>query len=136
MPALEQMIDRELSLTGLDRARLTLVGFSQGAMMALALAAGPRPPVRVVALAGRLAVPIAASDPEGGMRPAIFLGHGTADAVVPVAEAELAASRFEAAGFEVTRVIEQGLAHAISPSLALAAGDWLSRRDLAEAVAA
>lgn len=136
LPALEQLIDGELRLTGLDRGGLTLVGFSQGAMMALALAAGPRPPASVVALAGRLAVPIAPAGPESRIRPPIFLGHGTADAVVPVAEADFAARRFEAAGFAVTRVIEQGLAHTISPSLALAAADWLARRDLAKAVAA
>lgn len=129
LPHLDAMIDALLADTGLARDRLTLAGFSQGAMMTLAVAVGPRPPARAVVLAGRLAAPIAPID----HRPAVFIGHGAADPVVPVGCAVEAAAALGSAGFATVKRLEEGLGHAISPTLAQAAAAWIAVDQRAQA---
>ena len=111
LPALRAVLDRELDRAGLDWDRLGVVGFSQGAMMALALAAEANPPAAVAAIAGRLASPVAGTAPR---RPPVLILHGAMDAVVPVACAEQAASALTTAGFSVEVEIATGQGHSLS----------------------
>lgn len=115
LPALEQLVAAELAACGLGRDRLALVGFSQGAMMTLALASSARPPATAIAIAGRLAVDRLAG---GSAQTDLLLLHGAGDPVVPVDCACEAADRFRAAGYRVQLAIEPDLGHSISPAQA------------------
>jgi len=84
-PVLDAFIDAELARYGLAEARLALVGFSQGTMMALQV--GPRrrsPLAGIVGYSGMLANEAALADPAI-TRPPILLVHGDADPMIPVA---------------------------------------------------
>lgn len=94
-----------------DPQRVTLIGFSQGAIMALEftqLESAPRPS-RVVALAGRFALPVRRA-PEGLQ---YHLIHGAQDTVVSSKFAEQAAHGISANGGGVTLDVLDGLGHSI-----------------------
>ena len=62
-----------------------LGGFSQGGVLATRLALTlPRPPVAAILLSTWLAAPEQIVKPTDGRNPAIFIGHGTHDPLVPV----------------------------------------------------
>lgn len=106
--------------------QVALVGFSQGAIMALDALASGRWPVRaVVAFAGRLATAEPLAPPPGS---AALLIHGAADRVIPAAETLLAASTLQRHGVEVESHVEAAVDHTISPEGALTAAAFLSRR--------
>ncbi len=120
---LNGFIDACLAAEGLTPADLVLVGFSQGAMMALHVA--PRRAVAVagvVAISGRLLRPEVLVA-ETRVKPPVLLIHGDEDAVVPFAEMGLAGTALSAAGFEVFGHVMHGAGHGIAPdglSVALA----------------
>jgi len=111
--ALNAFIDDQLKRYGLTEDGLALVGFSQGAMMALHV--GPRRERRVagiVGYSGMLVDPVALAS-EVRTKPPVLLVHGQDDAVLPVAalhEAELA---LNALGFGVSTHVSAGLGHSI-----------------------
>jgi len=112
---LDAFLDARLAETGLGPDRLALVGFSQGAMMALQVA--PRRPAAVagvVAISGRLLAPdrLAA---EAVVRPPVLLIHGDRDEVVPFADLGLAGQALAGAGFEVHAHVMRGTGHGIAP---------------------
>ncbi len=116
---------------GVDPARVFLLGFSQGAIMALALLLARPELVRgVVAHSGRLAR-LAGSDGTASAlsRAEVLLLHGAEDAVVPAAVGRKADQvRAALLGARATWVGFPGLGHAISPeSIGVAAG-WLTER--------
>jgi phospholipase/carboxylesterase len=123
LPTLERLVASELAACGLGRDRLALVGFSQGAMMTLAMAASSRPPATAVGIAGRLAVDRLVG---GARQPDLLLLHGAQDPVVPAGCAVEAADRFRAAGYRVRLSVQPALAHAISPAQAQAVVRHLS----------
>jgi phospholipase/carboxylesterase len=114
--SLDAFIDAELEQTGLDEARLLLVGFSQGTMMALHV--GPcreRPLAGIVGYSGMVA------DPNGlahkvRTKPPILLVHGSADRVVPFAALNEAETELHRLGFEVTSHVAKGLGHSVDPA--------------------
>ena len=92
-----------------------LVGFSQGSMMSMHVAPRRHDPIAgIVAFSGRLMFPEALAS-EVVSRPPILLVHGDADAVVPFAEMQNAASALQAADFEVFGHVMEGTAHGIAP---------------------
>jgi phospholipase/carboxylesterase len=93
-----------------DAADTVLIGFSQGAIMALeATQSQPGLAGRVIALAGRFAVP-----PQRSPAPtSVHLFHGDADPVMPVGLAEEAFSQLTALGARVTLQRFEGLGHGI-----------------------
>ncbi|MDP2017147.1 esterase [Hydrogenophaga sp.] len=98
--------------TGLDAANTTLVGFSQGAIMALESTQQPQPlAAAVVAIAGRFAQPPRSS--PGRTR--IHLMHGDADPVMPTRLAEDAQRQLEALQARVTLDVFPDLGHGIDP---------------------
>jgi phospholipase/carboxylesterase len=123
LPTLEKLVEAELAACRLGRDRLALIGFSQGAMMTLAMAASSHPPATAVAIAGRLAVNRFAGALS---RPDLLLLHGARDPVVPAGCAVEAADRFRAAGYRVRLSVEPDLGHAISPAQAEAVVRHLS----------
>ncbi len=110
---LNAFLDAELERAGLDDSRLALVGFSQGAMMALHV--GLRRATAcagIAAFSGRLVA--------GGTlardlvaKPPILLVHGDADEVVPVAAHYEAVSTLLTAGLSVQSHIRPHVGHGI-----------------------
>ncbi|MBV8474289.1 MAG: dienelactone hydrolase family protein, partial [Hyphomicrobiales bacterium] len=104
--------------------RVALVGFSQGAIMALdAMATGRWPVAAVVAFSGRLASP-GPLTPAPGAR--ALLVHGAADPVIPMQETLDAAARLREAGVSVECHIEPGVGHSIPPAGVALAGAFLA----------
>jgi len=114
-PILREFLAAELAKYDLPPERLALVGFSQGAMMALKIATtAVVAPAAVVSYSGMWAE---AAGGRGDMvlpaRPPVLLVHGTEDEVVP-AEALFASARGLAeAGVPVEWHLSPGLGHGI-----------------------
>lgn len=115
-------LDKVLADEGVSPDRLALVGFSQGTMMALAVAPQREPELAgVVGFSGRLMEPEKAG--EARTRPPILLLHGDQDPVVPFESMGIAGEALQAAGFTVYGHVMKGTPHGISPdglSVALA----------------
>lgn len=112
---LNHFLDARLAATGLGPEAMVLVGFSQGAMIALHVAPRrPAPVAGVVAISGRLlhADRLAA---EAVSKPPVFLIHGDQDPVVPFADMAKAGNALVAAGFETFGHVMQGTGHGIAP---------------------
>ena len=88
-PVIDAFLDAELARHGLDESALALVGFSQGAMMALHVGLRRRrAPASIVAYSGALigAEHLAEATARGrdGALPRILMIHGDQDEVVPL----------------------------------------------------
>lgn len=107
--AVNAFLDHELAAQGLDDRALALVGFSQGA--AVALHVGLRRPAAVIlAYSGALGMPPAAvPDPK----PQVFLAHGELDTVVPPSALRAAVNTLNAAGVPTRWHLSPRLAHGI-----------------------
>ena len=96
--------------TGVSAAATTLLGFSQGAIMALESTQQPTPlAARIVAIAGRYAQPprVAPASTQ------VHLMHGDADPVMPVRLSVDALAQLQALGATVTLDRFPGLGHGI-----------------------
>ncbi len=100
-----------------------LVGFSQGAIMALHSAAAGLPVAGVVALSGRLAGPVHSRSDW----PPTTLMHGKEDPVMPVALARATEAWLKDAGAAPRLTIFDGLGHAIDARVLDAIRDSLSQ---------
>ncbi len=130
-PFLDRFLDAELGRLGLSAADYALMGFSQGAMMALYT--GLRrstPPRAILAFSGALVAPERLA--ETTARPPVLLVHGEADEVVPVAATRAAEQALRAQGVPVDAVYVPGLGHGIDPT-GLSAGGLFLQRAFAEA---
>ncbi len=126
----DAVLSRILAEHGLTKrlGRVVLLGFSQGAIMALdALASGRWPVAGVVAFSGRLATP-------PPLTPALstraILIHGAADPVIPASESIQASETLRALGVDAPCHVLPGLGHAISPE-----GAGLASQFIAEVLA-
>lgn len=111
---LNAFIDISLQAEGLAPEALVLVGFSQGAMMALQIA--PRRDVAVagvVAISGKLMRPGTLAM-ELKVKPEVLLMHGDRDDVVPFAEMQAAGNALVQTGFQVYGHVMQGSGHGIA----------------------
>lgn len=121
---LNTFLDRVMVEEDMIAEQVALVGFSQGTMMALHVAARRDEAFAgVVGFSGRLMSPETLAD-EVVVRPPILLIHGDQDDVVPPQSLPEAAEALEAAGWtEVYAHVMKGTAHGIAPdglSVALA----------------
>ncbi len=110
-PALNAYIDAQLATHGLTEDKLALVGFSQGAMMALHV--GPR---RAKVLAGIIGFSGMLADPEAlaaeaVTKPPVLLVHGDRDEVLPVTALHQVEASLKTLGFEVAAHVSLGLGH-------------------------
>jgi phospholipase/carboxylesterase len=116
-------LDAHLAAARLVAGALALVGFSQGAMMAMHVAPRRAEPVAgVVAISGRLIAPERLAQ-EAGVKPPVLLIHGDADEVVPFTAMAEAGRALTGAGFETYGHVMRGTGHGIAPdglSVALA----------------
>jgi phospholipase/carboxylesterase len=100
-----------------------VMGFSQGAATAFAVASQGGIPVRgVIALAGYL--------PSGKLNTGewdVFWGHGSRDEMVPVERARNDVNRLSGAGIEV-QYCEADVGHKLGAECTRGLGTWLARR--------
>lgn len=113
MPRFLQEISDWQQETGLTAANTTLIGFSQGAIMALeASLLRPLAAARVISLAGRFA-----ASPEVCPGASVHLIHGGADAVIPSRWSEQARQRIVELGGVASLDIVPGLGHGIDEEM-------------------
>lgn len=113
VPSLGAFLDEQLAQWNVPEEKLAVVGFSQGAMMAMyTMPRRKKPCAAVIGYSGLL------MDPEGLkakdiVKPAILAIHGSADDVVPARYLEGVQTGFSVAGFDVETVLRPGLEHSI-----------------------
>jgi phospholipase/carboxylesterase len=105
--------------SGVAPVATALLGFSQGAIMALESTRSQPAAARVVAIAGRYA-----QLPDARPQAAIHLLHGTADGVMPVALAVQARERLQQLGAEVTLDTVDGAGHTLHPAMLAPLAQW------------
>ena len=117
---IDRFLDDELERLGLSDDRLALVGFSQGAMMALYVALRrKRACAAVVGFSGALIGGDTLAT-ELRAKPPVFLAHGDADPMVPFESLATAVAALGAAGLTVSWHAARGVGHGIdSESLSL-----------------
>ena len=105
-----------------------VVGFSQGGVMGMSLAARyPDKVAGVVALSGYL-VPLDLTIAKRKRKtPPVWIAHGRRDTVVLFSEGLAAHERFKAAGYSSTFVPHDRF-HAVPPSVVQRAGQWIRDR--------
>lgn len=92
--------------------RVALIGFSQGAIMALdAVATGRWPVGALIALSGRLAT----QPPLSPAATKILIAHGKQDTVIPASEATAAHAALTTAGANLDLILEDRVGHAPGP---------------------
>ena len=117
-PGLDAFLDAELAWTGLDDARLALVGFSQGTMMALHTGLRRRRrPAAILGYSGMLVGPeqlgeVTAGSPAGKPAP-VLLVHGDRDEVIPVDALFAAADDLGRVDIPVQWHLSIGIGHSI-----------------------
>lgn len=107
MPAFQATVRHWQEDCGVDPQRTLIVGFSQGAIMALESTKLAKPPaLRIVAFAGRFASP-----PARPSDAVIHLLHGASDPVMPASLAQAAQVQLLQLGTRVTLDVAQGVGH-------------------------
>ncbi len=110
MPRFVQTVQKWQRETGVDATATTLLGFSQGAIMALESTQQAVPlAARVIAIAGRFAQPPRTAPASTR----IHLLHGNADKVMPIRLAEEAMATLSTMGASITLDRFPGLGHSI-----------------------
>jgi phospholipase/carboxylesterase len=122
MPLLRSAVEHWQKASGIGPAGTVLVGFSQGAIMALEstqVQTELPPAQRVIAMAGRFAQPVRRA--PAGLK--FHLIHGEQDSVVPTRSSVEAERALQAAGADVTLDLLPALGHGIDArALQLAIG--------------
>lgn len=125
-PMLDAFLDEVLAKRRLTDRHLALVGFSQGAMMALHVGLRrPNPPACIAALSGRLLGAGHLPD-EIRSKPPVLLVHGDQDPAVPYAEMGLAKAALKDLGVPVKSYTRRGVGHVIDDDAADAVGEFLA----------
>lgn len=119
--SLSGFIASELKRLNIPPKNLALVGFSQGAMVALQLGlkGGAVTPACIVGFSGLLAV----SPPPGEMP--VLLTHGAADQVIPASAMLEAANGLAAAGHSVQWHLALNMGHSIDQAGLEMAGEFI-----------
>ena len=115
---IDPFVDAELAALGVDDSNLAIVGFSQGAMMALHVGLRRRTaPAAILAFSGTLVGPEhigeATARDAAGQTPPILLVHGSHDEVVPVQSLFSSSQQLAEAGIPCQWHLAIGLGHGI-----------------------
>ena len=112
-PVIDNFLDRQLARLGLDDCDLALVGFSQGAMMALHVGLRRQKPCAAIACFSGVLVGADRLAAEIRARPPVLLVHGDRDEVVPAGALASTESALKEQGIEVESYLRPGLGHGI-----------------------
>jgi phospholipase/carboxylesterase len=114
-PAINAFIDRKLDQYGLSDADIAVVGFSQGAMMALHV--GLRRSSAVASIVGYSGMLTGALQLKHEImaRPPVLLVHGTHDPIVPVAALHDAERALALLDVNVQTHLSPGVGHSVDP---------------------
>jgi phospholipase/carboxylesterase len=124
-PLLDSFLDEMLAQRRLPDSHLALVGFSQGAMLALHVGLRrQRQMAAIVSFSGALYDDALADDIR--TRPAVLMIHGEADPVVTFGAMTATKERLKAQGVPVKSMRRPGLGHHMDDDGVIAAGDFLS----------
>ena len=131
-PVIDAFLDEEMAKLGIDESRLALVGFSQGAMMALHVGLRRRrAPAAIVGFSGLLVgperLPEATARDAKGAPPPILLVHGDQDPMIPVDAMFIAANELAAAEFPNQWHLSMGVGHGIDAGALRHAGLFLAK---------
>jgi phospholipase/carboxylesterase len=131
-PAIDAFLDNELARLGLDDSRLALVGFSQGAMMALHVGLRrPRAPAAILSYSGALIGPERLEEAKArnarGEPPPILLVHGSEDGVIPIDSLFASAEALASAGLPVQWRLSLGVGHGIDHDAIVCGGQFLAQ---------
>lgn len=129
LAALGQFVEGLPAAYPIDPSRLYTLGFSQGAVMASSLLlTRPNLVAGAILLSGYLPTNAALNiDAAGLIGQPVFLGHGTADPLIPVDFARQARDYLVGAGAELT-YHEYPIVHAIGPEEVGDVATWLGSR--------
>ena len=126
LEALGEFLETVKASYPVDRERVVLLGFSQGAVMSLgAQALRPESVAGVIALSGYFPIEV---EPEAGNlvgRPA-FVAHGVHDDIIPVEAGRRTRDLLERHGVDLT-YREYGMAHQVSAEEMADARGWLDQ---------
>ncbi len=117
-PGLQAFLDAELAKLQLNDAQLSLVGFSQGTMMALHVGLRRKiPPASIVGYSGVLVQPYPADSAKLPMdalvKPPVLLVHGDQDEVIPVEALTLSREALASLGVPCQWHVSNGIGHGI-----------------------
>lgn len=127
--ALDALIEQQIA-GGIPAERILLAGFSQGGAVILsAVLRRTRPIGGLIALSTYLPDPenAAAQRAPDGIRPPVFMAHGTQDPVIPPAVAGHTAQTLKDLGFPL-EWHSYPMAHQVCAEELQALGDWLDAR--------
>ena len=126
-PAIDAFIDKKLAQYGLAEAKLAIVGFSQGTMMALHV--GLRRSEQVGGVVGYSGMLTGAADLAHRKisKPPVLLIHGSADPIVPVAALHAAEHALRRAGVDVSTHVSPGVGHSVDPTGLRLGGAFVSK---------
>jgi phospholipase/carboxylesterase len=122
LPRLIKRLDQLAQDHGVAREDLVLLGFSQGAIMTLAMVAQGLHAGRAIAIAGRLAAPVV---PVELRHASLLLIGDSADRVMPQGLSQDAAERLRAAGHHVELSLTDGIGHGIGSQTLSSIASWL-----------
>lgn len=125
---LQRFLEAAVDRYTIDTQRMFILGFSQGAVMALGV--GTKNPScfgGVVALSGYLPATLVPTCGLNLQKLAVFLGHGTTDMIVPVAAGRKARDTLVARGVDIS-YREYHAGHQVTPIEVEHVSRWLSNR--------
>lgn len=127
LDALHRFVEELPRAYPIDPARLCTLGFSQGAVMAGSLLlTQPDLPARTIMLSGYLPLDQNLPIDEASLaNRAVFVAHGTADPLIPIAWARATRDYFGRTGAALT-YREYPIAHTIGPEELRDVGNWAS----------
>lgn len=125
-PLLDAFLDAELGRHGLGPERLALVGFSQGAMLALHIGLRRRN-AAIVSYSGVLVGPRHLAKAANGPGAPILLVHGNQDDLIPVEALFVSAEELAKAGIACQWHLSVGIGHGIDAGGLLHGGMFLAQ---------
>lgn len=126
-PVLDAFIDSQLGRWGLNEPDLVLIGFSQGAMMALHVGLRRKKPLAGIIAHSGMLVGEELLAKEIKSRPPILLTHGANDEVLPVQALPLAEAALKNVGVDVVAHAMPDLGHGIDENTILLDLRFLAR---------
>lgn len=123
MPRMLKRLDDLARQHGVQRHDLVLLGFSQGAIMTLAMVAQGFHAGRAIAIAGRLAAPVV---PASLHHASVLVIADATDRVMPQGLSQDAAEQLRAAGHHVDLTQTDGIGHGIGAQTLSSIARWLA----------